>query len=105
MRIMLLSMLTVSALARVNPFGIYNTSATSALNKDEGALSWWGYWSRPSLSLEGRARRLPHTLSCPRHRGATKGRSPLTQCRLTLTQSHNHQEKGVEGGAQREHLW
>ena len=28
---MLLSMLTVSALARVNPFGIYNTSATSAL--------------------------------------------------------------------------
>ena len=32
MRIMLLSMLTVSALARVNPFGIYNTSATS---------DWW----------------------------------------------------------------
>ena len=31
MRILMLAMLTVSALVRANPVGMYNTSATSAL--------------------------------------------------------------------------
>ena len=33
MRILMLAMLTVSALVRANPFGMYNTSATSALKR------------------------------------------------------------------------
>ena len=54
----------------------------------------------PTLT-QGSSQTLTPTVISPRHRGATKRRFPLPHCRWSLTDGHH--EKGVEGGAQREH--